>query len=181
MQSINKCKQCGEWLPNSKFRKYYHREGASRLCLKCEKINSRAKYLERKGDKATDSEIAELSKIHQLYEHQRAAGLNPPKRRRALQDSLDEVDALISRYQDAATTVPEALQRWLTCELSLEPDYYLDEVYDELVKAFRPAIGFDKQKLQPVYDETHADTLNKILERFNAYEDKYYTPIGGTE
>lgn len=179
MELISKCKQCGELLPADKFRKYYHREGIGRVCLRCEKINSRTKYLERKGDKVTDTERKELDHIYQLYEYQRALGLSPPRRRKALQDTLNELGSMLSKYKEVSTVVPEELQRWLTCELTEDPDYYYD-VYERLTNEYRPVVRVDTQTLLPVYDETHSATLDQIIERFSAYEDNYYAPIGGT-
>ena len=55
-----------------------------------------------------------------------------------------------------------------------EPDYYLDEVYEQLRSKYRPVLRIDTATMLPVYDETHAEVLERILERFNDYEDNYY-------
>lgn len=182
------CKQCGEHKPIEQFRKYYGgRKGHYTTCKTCEKINSRAKYLRRKGECMNWTEEAELMKIEQLYEAQRAAGLQPPSdhmgRRVPLSESLDD---MISKYQQQAQivqevvqaegtpNVPAALSKWLTEPLTEEPEYYQDEVYEQLKKEFRPTIKIDTDTMLPVYDDTYKPVLDKILERFDAYEDEYY-------
>lgn len=170
-----KCKQCGDVLPEDMFRQYYNSPGRYRVCLKCEKINSRAKYLTRKGDKATKAEKDELARIEQLYEYQRLMGLKPPRRRKDVQEKLDEFDRILQKYKEAANTVPVELQEWLSAELTLEPEVYTDEIYDSLVKKYKPIVGLDPDTQMPVYDETHSETLAKILERFCEYEDSYYS------
>lgn len=169
-----RCRQCGEVKPTDKFRPYYNSEGIYTICKACEKINSRAKYLMRKGDKATEADKAELAKIEQLYEYQRIAGLKPPRRRNDLQKSLEAFDALISKYKQVASVGPQELQQWLTEELTEEPEHYIDVVYEQLISKYRPVIRIDAATLTPVYDETYKDLLNQILERFSAYEDNYY-------
>lgn len=174
MEIMNKCKQCGEVLPDNMFRKNYYNCKPSRTCLKCEKINSRAKYLIRKGDKATPAEKSELAKIEQLYEYQRLAGLKPPRRRAELQRNIEAFDKLLSKYKEAASVDTDELNKWLTEELTDTPEYYMDTVYEQLLSKYRPVLHIDQGTMMPVYDETHTEVLNKILERFTDYEDNYY-------
>ena len=172
-----KCRQCGEIQPISNFRPYYSGSGNYTICKTCEKINSRAKYLKRKGDKATDTELSELSKIEQLYEMQRLCGFEPPRRSDKHERVIEELDALLNIYKDKAskkTELPDELQHWLTAELTREPEYYLDEVYEHLKSIFRPVLRVDAETLLPVYDESYSETLDAILSRFNEYEDKFY-------
>lgn len=168
-----KCKQCGEIKPLSNFRPYYSGSGTYTVCNVCEKINSRAKYLTRKGDKATDADRAELARIQQLYQYQRLVGLKPPQTA-AYKRVVDELDRLLNNYKNTAEKGPEELRRWLTEELTEDPDYYNDHVYERLLSKYRPMIRVDSETLTPVYDETYATELNQILERFNKYEDEYY-------
>lgn len=181
------CKQCGELKPIDAFRKYYGgRKGCYTVCKMCERINSRAKYLVAKGQKCTDSEVEELNKIQTLWDAQRKAGLQPPRsncgRSIPLADKLDDmIDKYASKTHEEAedkpvtdVVVPEELQRWLTVELTEEPDYYIDEVHDKLKDKFRPKIDIDQSTMLPVYDDTYAQVLDQILERFYAYEDAYY-------
>lgn len=178
MDSIRtkRCKQCGDIKPIEQFRKYYGgRQGTYTMCKACESINSRAKYLERKGDALNDVEREELDKIYTLYEAQRACGLTPPKSVMGKQVALvDTLDSLISKYR-AIESVPSELDNWLHCALTEDPDYYLDEVYEDLRKRYRPVLRVDSETLVPIYDESNKATLDRILERFNKYEDEYYS------
>ena len=182
------CKQCGELKPIDQFRKYYGgRQGHYTICKDCERINSRAKYLERKGDSITSTEDAELKKIYRLYDAQRACGLQPPRRESGRQTRLvDDLDSMISKYEvranvpttgqptfDTSATPPEILQ-WLSAELTEEPDYYLDVIYEELVAKYRPVIKIDAETLLPVHDEKHTLALEQVLSRFNKYDDDYW-------
>lgn len=178
------CKQCGELKPIEQFRKYYgNRKGFYKTCKTCEKINSREKYLRSKANLSMDEE-SELNKIHKLYEAQHLAGLQPPRqevgRNVPLSDSLDD---MISKYEKhaASTQVPNTpkpapaeLLRWLTEPLTEEPEYYQEEVYDELKAKYRPQIRIDTETMLPVYDDTYKDILDKISDRFDEYEDNYY-------
>lgn len=183
---VKLCKQCGELKPLEWFRRYYGgRKGTYTVCKNCEKINARAKYLRRKGDEISDVEATELDKIERLYEAQRAAGLQPPKsdqgRSKPVVDNLDD---MINKYTDMAIMqtvdagrdvppVPADLQKWLTEQLTEEPDYYLDEIYEELKKIYRPLLCVTKDR-QPVYDDTYKDVLEQILTRFYEYEESYW-------
>ena len=186
---VKTCKQCGEIKPITQFRKYYGgRKGTYTMCMQCERINSREKYLSAKGENMNHAEEEELSKIHQLYEYQRSMGFQPPtkqERRKALtadlDDMLDKYKSMSEAVQNnpvAVTTdltgAPLELTKWLLDPLTLEPDYYLDEVYESLLDTYRPCTGIDKQTMMPVYDNTYKAILDKILERFNDYEDSYY-------
>lgn len=176
------CKQCGELKPIEQFRKYYGgRKGHYNTCKLCEKINARYKYLRNKGDSMTFEEGAELDKIERLYEAQRNAGLRPPNIGESKAPLVDSLDDMIAKYS-APPTVPSDMQLegphdltvWLTCELTEEPDYYLDEVYESLKAKYRPTRHIDSSTMQPVYDDTYKDTLDKILGRFYEYETKYW-------
>lgn len=180
------CKQCGELKPIEQFRKYYGgRKGHYNTCKVCEKINARYKYLNNKETQSS-AEITELCKIEKLYEAQRKAGLQPPRkdaeRNKPLVDSLDD---MIAKYTDMNVVasvdagvehkpVPADLQLWLKCELTEEPDYYLDEIYEELKSKYRPQLSIDTQTMQPIYDDTYKEVLDKVLERFYKYEDTYW-------
>ncbi len=173
MVDTKKCRQCGEIKPSKDFRPYYGgKSGSYSICRTCEKINSRAKYLNKKGDKRTEADETELAKINQLYELQRACGLKPPKRSSALKQRIDKLDTMLKQY--SVDEVPEELQKWLTADLTEAPEVY-DEVYDGLKARFMPLVRVDTRTLEREYDTTHAKTLNRILERFTEYEDNYYT------
>lgn len=171
---VKRCRQCGEVKPIEQFRPYYGSSGTYTICRSCEKINSRVKYLERKGNTATDADKAELTKLYQLYELQRACGLKPPKRNKILQSRYDELNAMLDVYAKKASELPAELQEWLNAKLTLEPEYYLDEIYEQLKKKYRPMTGICTDTKLPVYDDRYAQVLDQILERFNNYEDQYY-------
>lgn len=187
------CKQCGQLKPIEQFRKYYGgRKGHYNTCKLCEKINARCKYLRNKGDlNRSDAEHEELLKIYKLYEAQRAAGLQPPReqsgRSTQLADSLDEMIASYSTVPQGVMipvdqmdnimnrpVAPAELLVWLSCSLTEEPDYYLDEVYEELKSKYRPTLRIDQDTLQPVYDDTYKYVLDQVLDRFYKYEEEYW-------
>lgn len=200
MNDYKQCKQCGKMLPIGKFRKYYgKRKGSYRMCLDCERINSREKYLSKKG-KLTADEIEEFEMIHKLWKVQRANGLQPPRTNKQQQiPVVDMIDALIDDYDktankhvtnwpegvDASTAtdplspatdeayIPVELQMWREAELTREPEYYQDEIYDMLKEKYRPVIEINQETLMPVYDDTYKYILDEILSRFDAYEDEY--------
>lgn len=170
-----RCKQCGEVKPIEQYRKYYGKStGTYSVCRSCETINSRVKYLRRKGTKATEADKAELAKAEQLYEMQRACGLKPPRRRNASKASLDNLIDVFSEHTKNKAVVPGELSSWLTADLTDTPEYYMDIVYEQLIEAYRPVLKIDQSTLNPVYDDTYRDILDKILSRFCAYEDTYY-------
>lgn len=181
------CKQCGELKPVEQFRQYYGgRKGYYTICRACEKINSRAKYLEKKQE-LTEAERVELDKIYTLYDAQAACGLQPPRRSDGRSTKLtDDLDAMISAYAsranqvanvdptlDTSATPPELLE-WLSKELSGDPEYYLDEVYEDLTAKYRPMQRVNPETLLPEYDDTYAVALDKVLNKFYAYEEAYY-------
>lgn len=185
MANAKICKQCGELKPIEQYRKYYGgRKGHYNTCKVCEKINARYKYLRSKGDSITFQEGEELEKIKALYDAQRAAGLQPPReggaRNTSLVDTLDDMIAKYSRPVENPNLkieemfIPADLQLWLGCDLTADPDYYLDEVYEELKSKYRPQVSINTQTMQPVYDNTYKQVLDKILERFYEYEEKYW-------
>lgn len=181
------CRQCGEIKPVEQFRQYYGgRQGRYTMCRSCERINSRAKYLEKK-ESLTKLEELELTKLYQLYDAQRACGFRPPRREAGRKTMVvDDLDALIKTYTDRANAVgnapaeldtegtPAELLQWLSCELSGDPDYYLDSVYEDLKTKYKPVLRIDPQTMLPVYDETHTMVLEAVLNRFNDYEDTFY-------
>lgn len=187
---VKTCKQCGELKPISRYRKYYGgRRGTYKVCLDCERINSREKYLTAKGTNRTGDEEAELQRIHMLYEYQRNVGLQPPVKHGGRKPLTADLDSMIQKYADMsakvqATTVsmddleltdtPAELLHWLTDKLDKEPEYYLDEVYEYLKDTYRPCTGINKDTMMPEYDNTYKDVLDRILDRFNDYEDSYY-------
>ena len=183
---VKTCKQCGELKPITQFRRYYGgRRGTYTMCKACERINSREKYLQSKRPMLTEQETMELAKIHFLWDEQIKLGLQPPSREGRRASLNNELDDMLAKYSGMAKEIaqstpatteqaPYELTRWLTERLEKEPDYYLDEVYDNLLATFRPCTGIDRTTMMPQYDNTHKEILDRILERFNEYEDSYY-------
>ena len=188
--NVKSCKQCGEIKPLEQFRKYYGgRKGTYTICRSCEKINSRAKYLRAKGESMNYEEEAELYKIERLYDAQRACGLQPPRRSDGRSVKLTaDLDSMISSYTErashatvtdptldtSATPTPPELLKWLSDELTEDPEYYLEDVYDELKAKYRPILRVNPESLLPDYDDTYAAVLDRILNKFYDYEEAYY-------
>lgn len=185
---VKTCKQCGELKPISQFRQYYGgRRGTYKMCKACERINSREKYLSSKEVRSTEEE-AELAKIHALYDCQIKVGLQPPVKQGRRKPLTEDLNDMIQKYAAMSVTVmrdtpkadtvveaaPYELTRWLTETLDKEPDYYLDEVYESLTATYRPCTGIDRSTMMPEYDNKYKDVLDRILDRFNEYEDSYY-------
>jgi hypothetical protein len=138
----------------------------------------------------TSDEAAELKSIKELYTALKARGLKPPQfgagntRRKPI-----KVDELLTKYKgivdkvtetakelnmDLSSNIPVELIEWLTKDLyEFEPSYLQDVVAEKLQKQYRPQIGIDPETYNPVYDNTYRAVLNKILERFDNYEDEY--------
>lgn len=178
------CKQCGLIKPLDQYRRYYGgRKGTYTMCKQCEKINAREKYLVGKGEQLNTDEAFELEKIHKLWELQAAKGLQPPNRRERRTALIDDLDSMLERYTaepvDNTDTpmliaAPAEISRWFTATLDCDPDYYLDEIYEALKAKYMPVLYIDQQTMMPVYDTKYKDVLDRLLERFNAYEDEYY-------
>ena len=98
---------------------------------------------------------------------------------------------MIDKYKQQAEVVQEVVQAvkvpdipaelscWLTEPLTEEPEYYQDEIYEQLKATFRPKTKIDHDTMLPVYDDTYKPVLDKILERFDNYEDSYYDKEDG--
>lgn len=177
------CRQCGEIKPIDQYRRYYGgRKGHYNTCKFCERINSREKYLANK-DTLTQAEDEELHKIYKLWEYQMVLGLRPPRFTKGKATPLSEsLDDIIDVYASKANVVkeltedseaPAELVNWLVTELTEEPEYYQEEIYESLVAKYRPQLRIDPATMLPVYDDTHREMLRKILARFDEYEDSY--------
>ena len=164
------CKQCGEAKSNISFRRYYNSgDGRYTVCLDCEKINSRRKYLERKVER-TKADEDELQTIYQLYEIQRANGLAPPRKGKHETGVKAAVLGMIHRL--GADT--EDISKWLTADLTQYTPEELDKVYDGLCDRYKIMVGIDPVTCLPIYDTTHRQLLCDVLIRFDEYEEAYY-------
>lgn len=73
------CKNCGQEKSVDLFRHYYDgRKGTYTYCRDCERIETRRKYLKRRGDKCTPAQRKELQDIEELYRARAAKGLHAP-------------------------------------------------------------------------------------------------------
>lgn len=134
-------------------------------------------------------EVEELGKIEQLYELLKSKGLKPPafdSGRKCgtgskLNEILDMHKAEVEKVTEVAKVVdmplpndtPTELLEWLTKDLSqFEPEHLQDVVAEELQKKYRPKIGVDPVHLTPMYDDKYRAVLNKIQQRFDAFEDE---------
>lgn len=177
---MRKCKQCGEIQQQEQFRKYYGAKGRYKVCLTCEKINNRYKYLKRKGDKCTEADVKEILKIEQMYALLRDKGLEPPERRddNSVLDLVDSIMATAAERPDPepADTLPEELQRWLDADLQGEDPENLQAIADRLWETYRPQTGVDQRNnYKPIYDDTYREELLMIQEKFDSYEDEFYS------
>lgn len=186
MSNTKQCKQCGDLKPIEQFRRYYGgRKGTYKTCKLCEKINAREKYLEAKYQEGciSEDEVLELGKIHKLWEAQAKLGYQPPIYKVDKTSALsDSIDGMISRYealgQQVAVVKADAPQQpeliiWLSAKLTKEPEYYLDYVYEELKRKYRPVLRIDQATMLPVHDDTYRDILEQILDRFYEYDEAY--------
>ena len=77
--STKMCSYCGQEKSLDDFRDYYDgRKGKYTFCKECERIESRRKYLMRRGDACTPEQKQELEDIAALYKARAAHGLNAP-------------------------------------------------------------------------------------------------------
>ena len=182
MQNIRKCKQCGEvkQLSSDVFRPYYGKnaKGFYRVCRTCERINNRYKYLTGKGDAATKADLEEIARIEELYDTLRELGLEPPRYGARASSTVHSVveELLKKKRQQAAEKkeqfgAPTELLDWLDRPLTEKPEYY-EDVYFKLREKYMPVVGTNPDATLK-YDETYKEILDKILKRFDEYEDNY--------
>ena len=95
------CAYCGEEKPIEAFRNYYNcKTGTYTYCRSCEKIETRRKYLKRKGENITPVQQEELDKIEQLYSLRVANGLAAPGRKRAVNTVSKLLDEQLAMLQE---------------------------------------------------------------------------------
>ncbi len=178
---MRRCKQCGEVKAMSEYRQYYgtnksgRPKGHYRTCKSCESINTRYKYLNKK-EELSNGELEELQAINELYDMLREEGLTPPENKQ-LESSvkstvLDMINKKKQKVEVAPLATPDELVAWMTKDLTPYTPEQLEEIYWQLRTKYRPQVGTDAE-LNPVYDETHKDSLATILDRFDEYEDNY--------
>lgn len=180
MSEIRKCKQCGNVKSLSQYRKYINSESRYRYCLECEKINTRRKYLTKKPN-ITEAEQEELQQIEALYEAQRSVGLEPPRPnggkgsiKDLISQQLADANAKKQHDIDISEETPSELLRWLHEELTAYSPEELESTMFKLSDKYRPQIRIDEDS-RPIFDERFKDILNKIQDRFDNYEEEYYS------
>lgn len=175
--------------------------GRYRICKSCEAINTayrRAKtVIETPYSSFDNKELYEKSlhivdRTDQLYRILLMRGLRVPTMPTQAQEEETSVDKLLSFYAAASPTapsviapvviaqnIPDELTEWLNADTStwyaqgISPEYLQETVYESLKAKYRPQIGVDKETYLPMYDDTFKDVLNKILRRFDDYEEEY--------
>lgn len=182
---MKRCKQCGSIKQLSDFRKYPNSPNERRyaVCLACEKINNRYKYLTRKAANGAISEEEEhqLKLIDEIYAAERLQGLRPPGGEVTKLDLEAELERHKTRIKEneAATKqleglLPAEISFWLKEDLhAYTVEYLQDEVVDTLLTKYRPVIGTDEQ-LKPIYDDRYRTALDEVFARFDQYEDEVY-------
>lgn len=177
-----------------------------RICRDCESINTtyrRAREQIDKGELTVEERNAladTLTKITLLYRALEAKGLQVPeygvkKKKSAAETAVDKLLAFYGQQpqeQARQSTVdipteidiPEDLNVWLTqdvnewAEKGLSPEYLQETVYESLKAKYRPQLGYDSERGLPIYDDTFKDVLNRILKRFDDYEDSMEEDAG---
>lgn len=177
-----------------------------RICRDCESINTTYRRTREQLDKGglslvESSQLSEtVSKILQLYRALEAKGLQVPeygvkKKKSAAETAVDKLLAFYGQQpqeQARQSTVdipteidiPEDLNIWLTqdvnewIEKGLSPEYLQETVYESLKAKYRPQLGYDSERGLPIYDDTFKDVLNRILKRFDDYEDSMEEDAG---
>lgn len=176
-----KCKQCGEIKAEAEYRLYYGqttrktKPGRYKLCLSCESINNRYKYLRRK-DPLTAAETEEISEIEELYDLLRLEGLAPPQARaipvtrtnvqELLANKRAKMEEITSILPGVGAAVPQGLLEWFVKDISGYEEWELQDIFDKLEEDYRPKTGVDTETFKDIYDETHKDILDQLEKRF---------------
>lgn len=177
-----------------------------RICRDCESINTTYRRAREQLDKGglspvECSQLSEtVSKISRLYAALEAKGLQVPeygvkKKKSAAETAVDKLLAFYGQQpqeQARQSTVdipmeidiPDDLKVWLEqdvnewIEKGLSPEYLQETVYESLKAKYRPQLGYDSERGLPIYDDTFKDVLNRILKRFDDYEDSMEEDVG---
>lgn len=176
-------------------------EGRYRVCKSCEAINTAFRRAKSQLNFKENGQVASYcdktigayetyTRIKQLYETLESRGLRVPSDIAVIKDTTaDSVEKLLQFYSvDAPTkittevavnTIPADLSKWLEDDFEdwvandLTPEYLQETVYESLKAKYRPQTGVNKETYMPIYDDTYKDVLNKILRRFDDFEEVY--------
>ena len=174
--------------------------GRYRICKNCEAINmayKRAKalvdtpYSRESHPEMYSKALDVVEKTEQLFNVLTKRGLRVPTA--PAQPDISPLDKLLAFYETTVATqapsttdpaiigsgLPDELKEWLNADMSswheqgISPEYLQETVYESLKAKYRPQLGVDKETYMPLYDDTFKDALNKILRRFDDYEEEY--------
>lgn len=177
-----------------------------RICRDCESINTTYRRAREQYDAGSLS-VSEscslgetINKISRLYAALEAKGLQVPeygvkKKKSAAETAVDKLLAFYGQQpqeQARQSTVdipmeidiPDDLKVWLEQDVNewnekgLSPEYLQETVYESLKAKYRPQLGYDSERGLPIYDDTFKDVLNRILKRFDDYEDSMEEDAG---
>lgn len=176
--------------------------GRFSICRSCENINSRYKRLneQSKFSNVVDyaAQQAELSRIEELYKMLESRGFHTPLSRQTRDGAPEEsttkkaIDNLMSFYSaqpancskkspaptETKVEVPKELNQWLAedttvwREKEISPEFLQETIYESLKAKYRPQIGMDQEMFIPIYDDTYKDILQRILRKFDDYEEE---------
>jgi hypothetical protein len=142
----------------------------------------------------TPAQEEKLEKIAEVYRRLHRAGMHPigayakhvlgTTSTRAKSSSaalIDDYMAFVDEaFSDETTDIMNTLKKWLTKELTEEPDYYIDTVYGDLRVRCRcdhvtEEDARERERIGRGFDvkDIYKELLDAVLTRFNAYEDKY--------
>lgn len=134
--------------------------------------------------------VEQTEKLYKVLER-RGLRIPAPIAIKEQEDSaFTAIDSLLTFYKDTAplkpavvipSEIPEELAAWLEADFhewkdcNISPEYLQETIYESLKAKYRPQIGVDKDTYLPIYDDTYKDILNKILRRFDDYEEEVTT------
>ena len=191
------CSQCGEYHPKSNHRKYFpsQSKGESyyKQCKRCERINKRYIYLQKKLT-PTVQDIRDIEITELLYKELQARGLEVPSVGKGPKTCGESAITLLNKITkgrvDISNIKPTALvdERQVDERFINEPKELIDTLYrelhglepeelyreyDELRAKYAPQVGVG-QDFAPIWDTAHSEILQAILERIETYEDELY-------
>lgn len=91
--------------------------------------------------------------------------------------STNELPADLRKWLEH-TAGDELFVQWRDVNL-FTTDYLNNVVYPALKAAYRPEVGWDNDKMVPIYDDTYKGILNQISDLFWAYEDWCFANASG--
>ncbi len=202
MADRKRCTQCGILKEPDEFRQYTYSKvkqtaGRYSKCKGCEAINARFARAKESGN------VDDIVRITKMYEQLKAIGLRTPLEPSKRDQSDDEIDKILqfhvskgsilvdreivdARHEVIVKPVvavqedtPNELTHWLTVDFQvwmdsdISPEYLQETIYESLKAKYRPQLYIDRERFVPVFDDTYKEILNKILRRFDEYEEMF--------